>query len=88
VKTKLLWVAGVLALLAYFAYLTMTPNVVSCEVCIEYGGRTECRKASGKDRAEAERSATSTACSLLAGGVASSIACQNTPPSKSDCQER
>jgi hypothetical protein len=86
VKTKLIWVVAVLALLAYFAYLTMTPNVVSCEVCIEYGGRTECRRASGKDADEAQRSATSTACSLLAGGVAGSIACQNTPPAKKECQ--
>jgi len=87
-KTKLMWVIAAIGVLAYFAYLTMSPNVVSCDVCIEFHGRTECRKASGKDEAEAERSAAGTACSLLAGGVADSIACQNTPPAKKMCEAR
>jgi len=81
-------VVGLVGLLGYFTYLTMSPNEVTCEVCIEFNGRTECRKATGKDRMEAQMTAASTACGLLAGGVAESIACPNTPPKSVTCEER
>ena len=87
-KTKLLWAVAAIGLIGYLFYSAMAPNVVSCEVCVTYGGRTDCRKASGKDQAEAERTAAGTACSMLASGIDGSIACQNTPPSSSTCQNR
>jgi len=84
-KKFILVIAGLGVLVGYMAYLTMSNGQVSCEVCIEFRGTTECRKATGKDQAEAQMSATGTACSLLAGGVADSIACQNTQPSRMSC---
>jgi len=84
----LLVVVGVVGLLGYLTYITMSSNEVECEVCVEFRGAMECRKATGKDKEEAERTAASTACGLLAGGVGSSIACQNTPPKSVACQNR
>ena len=79
---------GVILALGYMFYLTMSGNGVSCEVCIEFRGVTECRRATGKDRQEAELAAGSTACGLLAGGVTDGIACRNTPPKSVSCQAR
>ena len=87
-KKIVLVVSGFVLLVGYMAYLTLSNRQVSCEVCIEFRGLTECRKATAIDRAEAQMSATSTACSLLAGGVTDAIACQNTPPARISCEER
>lgn len=84
----ILVVAGLALLMGYMAYLTMSPGQIACEVCIEFHGRSDCRKATGKDKEEAQMSATSTACGLLAGGVTDGIACQNTTPTSITCQDR
>jgi len=81
-------VAGFLLLVGLMTYLVMTPGQVACEVCIEFHGRVECRKATGKDRQEAEMAAAGTACSLIAGGVTEGIACQNTTPKSATCEQR
>jgi hypothetical protein len=80
-------VAALAGLFGIFTYLTMSPNEVSCEVCIEFRGNTECRKATGKDREEAEMAAASTACGLISGGVTDGIACRNTVPRSVSCTE-
>jgi hypothetical protein len=84
----LLTIVGIVGLLAVFTYLSMSPNEVSCEVCVEFRGETECRKASGKDRMEAEAAAASTACGIISGGVTDGIACRNTVPKSVTCTGR
>jgi hypothetical protein len=81
-------IAGLAGLIAVFTYLAISPNEVTCEVCIEFRGRTECRRATGKDRMEAEAAAASTACGLISGGVTDGIACRNTVPKSVMCRER
>ena len=80
--------AGLALALGYMVYLTTSVTGVSCEVCVDFRGTTECRKATGKDREEAEAAAASTACGLLAGGVTDGIACRNTTPKSVTCQDR
>jgi hypothetical protein len=88
-KLKIVLVVGGLALLlGYLGYITMSPSQVSCEVCVEFRGATECRRATGKDRLEAETAAASTACGLISGGVTDGIACRNTPPKSVTCEAR
>ena len=79
-------VAALAGFLGYLFYLTLSVNEVSCEVCIEFRGVTECRRATGKDRQEAEIAAASTACGLLSGGVTDGIACRNTMPKSVSCE--
>ena len=81
-------VVGVVALIGYLSYITMSANEVSCEVCVEFRGATECRRATGKDRQEAELAAASTACGLISGGVTDGIACRNTTPKSVSCENR
>ena len=54
----------------------------TCEVCITFGGQTNCAIVSGTTRKEAQGSATSTACASISGGVTQSIQCGNTTPDK------
>jgi hypothetical protein len=84
----LLVIVAVVGLLGYLTYITMSANEVECEVCVEFRGAVDCRKATGKDSDEATRTAAGTACGMLAGGVGSSIACQNTPPKSVTCESK
>lgn len=81
-------IVGFVGLLGIFVYLSISPNEVTCEVCIEFRGATECRSAAGKDRMEAETAAASTACGLISGGITDGIACRNTPPKSVMCEGR
>ena len=87
-KGILFAVIGVVLAIVYIVYSLTSLAQVSCEVCMEFGGRTQCRTASGVDREEAERTATDNACAFLSSGMAEGIACTNTPPSKVTCQAR
>jgi len=80
--------AGLALLIGYMLYLTMSAGKVSCEVCIEFHGRVDCRRATGIDEQEAQLTATNTACGLISGGVTDGIACQNTPPRSLSCSAR
>lgn len=80
--------AGLALALVYMIYLTMSGNEFSCEVCVEFRGATECRKATAPARVDAEAAAASTACGLLSGGVTDGIACRNTTPKSVTCQGR
>ena len=87
-NTKLLVGLALVLLIGCMFYFSISGNAVSCEVCIEFRGGMECRKASGKDAEEAQAAAASTACSLLSGGVTDGIACRNTEPKSVSCENR
>ena len=85
-RTKTLAIVGTLAFVGYLFYSTMSLNVVSCDVCIEFKGRTLCRTASGVTREEAQRTATDVACALLATTRTEGMACSKTPPKSIECR--
>lgn len=82
--SKPMWVAmGVLVFVALIGVMTMImldlrQNRV--EVCMAFGGRTNCSTASGPTREEALRTATHAACTLIASGVTDSQACERGEP--------
>jgi hypothetical protein len=80
--------AGLVAALAVMIYLSVAGNRVSCQVCVEFGGRTECRRASAESVEEAQAAAANTACYLLTGGIADGLACRNTQPKSIECRDR
>jgi hypothetical protein len=83
--------AGLIGLLALFALMTWIVwrsfqiGGVRCEVCIDYGGRSQCRTVDGTSRDEALSAATTNACAFLSNGVTDSMACARTRPTKSEC---
>lgn len=66
--------------IAFVIYSTLSLSRYECEVCLEFGGRTECRTAAGSTREEAVRTATDSACALLTSGMTNNLACSQTPP--------
>ena len=79
-KSKILTTVGCLAFVGYLLYLTLSPNSVRCEVCMEFNGRTACRTASGANEDEARRTATQSACAEVAPGMTDGIRCMDTEP--------
>jgi hypothetical protein len=80
---------GIALALCFFAALvlaTLRETAVACEVCVDFGGRTECRRASAASREEALQMAQNTACAVLSGGVTQGMACQRTAPRSSQCE--
>jgi hypothetical protein len=74
-----------LCFFAALVFATMRETAVACDVCVEFGGRTECRRSSAASREEALRGAQSTACAVLSGGVTQGMACQRATPRSVSC---
>ena len=65
---------------------TLGAQRVECNACVEFGGQRNCAAASAASKAEATKSAVSTACGVLARGMDQSIACDNTKPVSLECK--
>ncbi|HEY3129700.1 MAG TPA: hypothetical protein VGL91_09590 [Acidobacteriota bacterium] len=70
----------VLAIGAFFYYLTVSSIKFECEVVLEYKGRTIRAPASGATKEDAVRTAVTVACGQLANGMTELIECENTKP--------
>ena len=77
---------GVLTI-ALLIYAMLQQAKVTCDVCVTFHGKTECRTAAGPDREQAVRTAVDNACGLLTSGMTNSINCSNTPPDSVSCSE-
>ena len=85
-KATLAAIVFVLLLVGLIAYSMKGLGKQTCEVCIEFNGRTQCRTAKGATREEAIRTATDNACAFLAQGMTESMSCGRTPPSRVKCE--
>lgn len=84
-RASVLALAALLLFMALVVYQSLRLGSVRCEVCITYGGRSQCRAVEGATKEEALRQATSNACAFLASGVTDSMACARTPPTREEC---
>ena len=87
-RTSRAGVYGVVLLLGFMAFIvyrSFQVGGVRCEVCIDYGGRSQCRTVDGGTREEALSAATTNVCAFLSSGVTDSMACSRTPPTKAEC---
>jgi hypothetical protein len=83
---KILVGLGFVALIGFIIYSATGLGQVSCEVCVEFHGRTSCQPAAGTNQEEAVRTAEGIACTELASGRTESIACERTPPKSITCK--
>jgi hypothetical protein len=86
-KISLVTAAVVVVVIALIVLSVLQQAKVSCEVCITFRGNTRCRAALGPDRGEAIKTATDNVCGFLAGGMADTIACNNTLPTSVTCDD-
>jgi hypothetical protein len=82
--TTWLGIAFVAVVVVFIAFSSFHQQRVTCRVCVTFNGRQDCRTASAANRQEAERTAVSNACGLLASGVTESTQCENTKPDSVD----
>lgn len=80
--SKPVWAACLFVAIVLIAviYFSMGLRQFTCELCMEFQGRTNCATASGTTREEAVRTATDTACATISGGMTESIQCSRTTP--------
>jgi energy-converting hydrogenase Eha subunit H len=74
---------GLLLFVAFVAVLTwqmLGNRKVKVEVCMAYQGAKNCAVATAPTREEAIRTASSTACTLISGGVTDTMACERAQP--------
>jgi len=83
---KLLVALGFVGLIGFIVYSATGLAQVTCEVCVEFHGRTSCQPAAGSTREEAVKTAADIACSELAAGRTENIACERTPPKSVMCK--
>lgn len=85
---KIITLIAVLAFAALLLWSTLSAQKTECEVCVEFQGRRNCATASAATEQEAARSAQTTACGPLAGGMAESILCGDATPASRVCRGR
>jgi hypothetical protein len=79
-------VAGALILfMAFVVGRSLRASSYRCSVCIDFRGEGVCRTVDAPTEQEARSSAVTNACAFLASGVTDSLACERTPPTKTDC---
>ncbi len=74
-------------LVAYMVFSFRGLSPVTCEVTMDFRGRTETRQASGRTRETATMTAVNNACALIANGRDESILCGQTEPTLVECEE-
>lgn len=81
-KPVLAGIVFVLVFLAVLLYATisLTRGRTRVQVCMGFGGRTNCRVASGSSRDAAMRAAVNNACALISSGVTDSQQCEHSTP--------
>jgi len=85
---KIATIVAIVAFVVLLLWSTLSAQRVECEVCVEFQGRQNCATASAATEDEAARSAQTTACGTLAGGMAETVFCGNSAPSSRRCARR
>jgi hypothetical protein len=77
---------GVIIICA-IVYLSLGLNQYTCEVCVTFNERTQCRTAAGADKQTATQTAHDNACAFLVTSKTDGFLCGQKPPSRLACQE-
>ena len=81
--------AGVLLLggvIVFVLFQSMTLQQATCEICMEYNGREQCRTVAAATEEEAIQGAIHNACAFISGGMTDSMACGRTEPASVSCK--
>jgi hypothetical protein len=85
-KGNLIGLIVALGFVCFVIYSSMANVDISCEVCIEYNGQSDCRTAAATTAGEAVRAAQNTACGIVGrGSMNDAIACGRVIPTSAMC---
>lgn len=65
---------------------SLVADAHSCEICIDYQGRSQCRTVSAATIEQAREGAITNACAFISSGVTETIACQRRKPTSERCR--
>jgi hypothetical protein len=77
-----------IVMLGTIVYLSMGFATYTCEVCVTFNGRTQCRTASGADEKAAMMAAHNNACAFLVASKTDGFLCGQAPMTRMTCQSR
>jgi hypothetical protein len=82
------WIGGIFGVIivVVIVYLSLSFEQYTCEVCMDFHGRSQCRKASGADRATAVQAAHDNACAFLVQSKTDGFLCGQAQPTQVACQ--
>ena len=86
-KINILIALAVLGFVAYIVLSSLSLRKVSCEVCVDFQGRSACRTANGPTREEAINTAHDNACATIAQGRTQSILCGGSQAASITCSD-
>jgi hypothetical protein len=75
-----------LALLGALTYFSLGFAQYTCEVCVTFNGRMQCRTASGTNQETAKQAAHDNACAFLVASKTDGFLCGQAPPTQVTCQ--
>ena len=75
-----------LTLLGAIVYFSMGFAQYTCEVCVTFNGRTQCRTASGADQKTAKQTAQDNACAFLIASKTDGFLCNQIHPAQVTCK--
>lgn len=84
-RPGLLLGVGFVLLVGFLIYGSMPRVRSQCEVCLEFGAETVCRKGAGATEEEARTAAQESACGGNARGMSEAIKCRNATPVRAQC---
>jgi len=82
-------IVGLLFLAAIIVFVigqSLFVEAHSCEICMEYDGRSQCRTVGAATIQQAREGAITNACAFLSSGVTGTIACHDRKPVSERCQ--
>lgn len=86
--SKSAWIGLVFTVLvvALVVYSMQGVTQATCEVCITFNNRTECRTGQGRTKDEAITKAQDAACAVMTSGMEEVVRCGNVEPTSVSCQ--
>jgi hypothetical protein len=87
-KTTWLAILFAVLVLGYLVTSSFQRQAFRCQVCITFKGRRDCGTGAAQSEMEARRTAVTTACAQISGGVIEANQCENTPPDSVQWLER
>ena len=86
-KAAVIGVLFGIAMIGAIVYLSMGLNQHTCEVCVTFNGRVQCRTAAGANKQTAVQTAHDNACAFLVASKTDGFLCNQTQPTRVACQE-
>ena len=87
-KAGIVGVVFGIGLLGAIVYFSLGLEQYTCEVCLDFQGRVQCRTASGPAKQTAMQTAQENACSYVVQSKTEGFLCGQVTPTRVTCQER